>query len=576
MYKSLFFIFSLIFLPFSAADIQHDKPPFGLSVEQALAWQPSSKLADSNNISQVTLAPRFTAKASQLNPALNPNVKVLLAPDGMNNLANYLSEQSRFNLYNFTHWSQIDVLNWFAGTADLTVNLPARPWVEAAHKNGVKVIGTIYLAVAQWGGSADTAERFLLRDDKGRFPMAHQLVKMAEYYGFDGWLMNQETDLSAVKNDKNELVKGVKDYNRAQQLGREMLAFMTYLNHIAPQEMEIHWYDAQLIDGTVRWQNELNEKNAPFFGHKTAPTSDAIFLNYWWNKKMVQSSHDFAKKLKRDPYMVYTGADLWPTRNAQKIFINNTWLNDIFSDPQKQGLTSIALFGNNVNYPGGKAVEEYSTFAQDPSDYRRFYDVETRLFAGDDLNMATHQETWKGISQYIPAKSVLSDLPFTTHFNTGHGLAKFELGSQVNTRPWHNMSTQDILPSWQFAVYGDIDIKLSYDFEQAYHGGSSLKIRANKVNQNSYIPLYHTQFTLQENTKLTVQHQSPVSSAKASLLLEFRDKSKRRIQLEPSAKWLSKVHSIAEEAGKVVTRISLEVNKNNRDLTLNVGGIHLE
>lgn len=58
----------------------------------------------------------------------------------MNNFVGYLNEQPQFNLYNFTHWQYIDVLTWFASP----VGILCRPWVEAAHRNGVKIIGTVF------------------------------------------------------------------------------------------------------------------------------------------------------------------------------------------------------------------------------------------------------------------------------------------------------------------------------------------------------------------------------------------------------------------------------------------------
>ena len=108
------------------------------------------------------------------------------------------------------------------------------------------------MGIAQWGGSPDTVEKLLEQDGQGRFVQAHQLVAIAQYYGFDGWLVNQETDLTAVKDMQNQLVKGQKDAKRGAELAARMLAFMQYLTAIAPQGMEIHWYDSMIADGRVK------------------------------------------------------------------------------------------------------------------------------------------------------------------------------------------------------------------------------------------------------------------------------------------------------------------------------------
>jgi endo-beta-N-acetylglucosaminidase D len=171
-----------------ATTIQPDQPPFALTLAQLKSWSTQSPLAAADNVSQQPLVRRFVAPLARNSSAVvqDHQARVLYAPDGMNNFANYLTAQPKFNLYNFTHWAQIDVLNWFAGTADLTVQIPARPWVDTAHKNGVKVIGSVFLGIAQWGGNPDTVEMLLQQDAEGRFVMAHQLVALAQYYGFDG------------------------------------------------------------------------------------------------------------------------------------------------------------------------------------------------------------------------------------------------------------------------------------------------------------------------------------------------------------------------------------------------------
>ena len=163
--------------------LQPDQPPFALTIKQAKNWSPQADTASADNVSQVALARRISAPLPG-QQQLDTQAKVLYAPDGMNNFANYLKMQPQFNLYNFTHWSQIDVLNWFAGTADLTVQIPARPWVDTAHKNGVKVIGSVFLGIAQWGGNPDTVEALLDQDQQGRFILADKLLQIAGYYGF--------------------------------------------------------------------------------------------------------------------------------------------------------------------------------------------------------------------------------------------------------------------------------------------------------------------------------------------------------------------------------------------------------
>lgn len=583
----------LVSVMFTAtAEINKAEPPFSLTLDQLTKWSPNSPLTDKGNISTVPLNKRFIAELGNSNQPLDSQVKVLIAPDGMNNFANYITEQQKFNLYNFTHWSHIDVLNWFAGTANETVSLPARPWVETAHRNGVKVIGTVYLSVAQYGGDVETVAQLLQQNVKGEFPLANKLIALAEFYKFDGWLINPETNLTYVKNDKGEVIQDQFEYENAARLGKKMLEFMQYLTSIAPKAMEIHWYDSMLLDGSVKWQNELNNKNAPFLQNSKQRISDAMFMNYWWDADMVKASRDYVTKLGRSQYDLYFGADLSPARNAQRIFEQNEWLYALFPEQGKgsgednaslnnKALSSIALFGNDVNYTfeGNDHTPPFSNFRQDPMDYRRFYNTETRLFAGDDLNLHNNDNrgSWPGIGRFVPAKSTLNQLPFQTSFNTGHGLFKATKGIK-KAGQWHDVGQQDILPTWQFAIEGNNALSIFYDFEQAYHGGSSLAIRGDLSKGTATIPLYQTAFLLSKDSKVTLiakqisqgQHLSIWLLTTGDELISFP------INVFDN-QWHKQEMLLAKYHGKTIKKIGFQLKKDsNTDFSANIGYLSIQ
>lgn len=534
------------------AQLQPAQPPFALTLQQARDWSPQTDTASADNVSKVPLARRISAPLPG-QQQLDTQAKVLYAPDGMNNFANYLTPQPQFNLYNFTHWSQIDVLNWFAGTADLTVQIPARPWVDTAHKNGVKVIGSVFLGIAQWGGNPDTVEALLEQDSQGRFILADQLIRIADYYGFDGWLMNQETDLTSVKDAQNQLVKGQKDPERGRELASRLLAFMQYLTANSPQGMEIHWYDSMLASGEVRWQNQLNVKNQQFLQAQVA-SSDAIFLNYWWDKKMIAASGQKALELGRSPYDVYTGVDLWPSRDAQRAFSSTQWLDWLFEG--NKALSSIALFAPNLNFnfDGETHTPAFSRFRTDPSDVASFYDTESRIFAGDDLNLALVDKSgWKGLGAYLPAKSSLLSLPFSTSFNTGQGKVMMQHGKKKGGA-WTDISQQDLLPTWQFAVQGSNILQLSYDFDQPYQGGSALAVRGS-TTEPTLLPLYHSAVVLSANSSIRLISQGQVQGLQ--LYLQTAEGERHLLPLESSTAWNTQTQSLIALAGRNIVQIGL-------------------
>ncbi len=445
--------------------------PLALTIDELMRWTPDGATADPGNVARVPLAQRFQATPLDRKAAIDPQVRVLYAPDGMNDLGGQRGATARFNGYTFTHWSQIDVFAWFAGTATRGVQLPSRVWVEAAHRNGVPVIGTVFFAPVAWGGSPRTVASFLRRDVQGRFPAAAQLVRIARFYRFDGWFVNAET--------------GGAD-------GAAMIEFMAELRRVAPPGMTIHWYDALLPDGRVVWQNALTPANARFLQDGTRQTADAMFLNYDWTRRGLVEGAALAGRLGRSRYELFIGADLWPARDAQPAFRNTGWLEALRERPGGKALGSIALFAPHFGYsfPGDARTPRFSEFDRDPRDVARFYDAERRLFAGDTRNLADPARTgWPGVASLAPTNGIVPVLPFRTSFNTGHGRVDAQDGKVVGG-PWHDMARQDVLPTWQFAPLGRRRVTVDYDFAQPFSGGSSLRIAPQGSGGTATVPLH--------------------------------------------------------------------------------------
>jgi endo-beta-N-acetylglucosaminidase D len=478
-------------------------------------------------------------------------------------LGNYMTEQNQFNLFNFTHWQYIDVLNWFGGTASQNIVMPSAPWVNAAHKNGVKVIGSVFFAPTAWGGNSAVIDNFMEQDANGKYIAADKLIEIATYYGFDGWLFNQETSTTLA-------------------VATSMRTFMAYLQENKPEGMEIHWYDAMIETGPVIWQNQLNSLNDAYLQdlENLKRTSDAMFTNYNWNSAYVHNSSNYTTVLGRSKFDVYMGADLWPDRNAQPVFDDVTWIDQIFnngnlSDP----LTSIALFATNFTYA------KFNNYRDDPNDVQNFYDTERKFFSGEDrdIDMADGSGKWKGMGHYIPAKSVISNLPFKTSFNTGHGRLYADNGVET-VRDWHDMGKQDILPTWQFSLTGNSPLIPNFDFSQAFDGGTSLNIsgslHAGDINR---LKLYKTKLGISANTKIDLTFKmGAIQPSNTKLILSFSDDPNSFVSFDlgdsPNTGWSTKRINLEHYNGKEVAVIGLEMSSLNgaNDFNINIGQIKIE
>lgn len=490
--------------------------PYILTVDELKQWTTTGPTASADLIATENLAARFTHTATQFNQALSNDMQIAYLPDGMNNFANYFGEQSQFNLYNFTHWAYLDKLVWFGGTASQTVQLPSSPWTNAAHKNGVKVFGNVFFAPTAFGGSTATLTNFLEQDIDGHFVVIPRMIAMMQYYNFDGWFINQETATNATTAAlMHDFVRDLTE--QVEALGKEVM-----------------WYDAMRLTGIVGWQNRLTALNSPFVqddqdanGSFETRVSSSIFINFSWNGTVFPTaSRTRANLIGRSSFDVFTGVDIWPGRNQGNFETNgNTFMTNLHENATNP-LTSLGIFAPNCVYNNST----FSNFNNDPTDYASFYNAENHLFSGDDNNPALVDAIgFKGLSNWIPEASTISTLPFETNFCTGHGTTKFEGGNQItdNTSDWHDMNQQDILPTWQWAFSENGILTANWDFNFAYTGGNSLKVRGNlPANHPIDLMLYKTKLSNGTGAmNIEIQHKRIASPTdpKIKFLVVFAD-----------------------------------------------------
>ncbi|MCH9660657.1 MAG: T9SS type A sorting domain-containing protein [Bacteroidetes bacterium] len=571
MIKKITFLFLLLCSSVGAQII--NEPPYILTVDQLKEWTEDGPTADPIAIATQPILGRFINTDTQFNSALSNNLEIAFLPDGMNNFGNYGVEQGQFNLYNFTQWSYIDKLVWFGGTADQTVQIPSAPWTNTAHKNGVKVFGNIFFAPNAFGGSTETILNFLEQNGDGEFIVIPIMVEIMQYYNFDGWFINEETNTNASTG----------------QLMYEFLRDLT--TAVEAEEKEVMWYDAMLLNGNVDWQDRLNANNSPFVQNDQdgdpnngfeQRVSSNIFINFFWGGTPPPlASRNRAVEIGRSEFDVFTGVDLWPGRN-QGLFetVGNTWMGWIHEDVTNP-VTSLGLFAPNCVYNN----TQYSNFVNDPNDYVNFYSQERHMFAGADRNPSLEDASgFKGYANWIPASSTITQIPFETNFNTGHGLRKFEDGTESSSTAWHNLNDQDILPTWQFAFSENGLLGASWDFDLAYNGGNSLGINGTLLaNDPVDIDLYKTQLLMTADSKIDIIYSyETTTDSQVELLLTFADTPNSVVALNVSpggaTGWVEDTWFLnafeGRELAKIGLRFSSDIEISDYELSLGNLKVH--
>ena len=477
-------------------------------------------------------------------------MKIDWATDSMDRWNNYLGEITKFNTYNFTNWAYIDKFTWFSNAAN-GVFIPPRAVIEAAHKNGVKILGTIFI-------DKSTNYSTFITNSSGNYTAAGKLLAIAKYYGFDGYIFNMEasttsTNATHIKN----LMKQIQTLN--------VSANTQYYN----PNLDISWYDALRPTGALTYQNQLNANNSAFFNDTTV-VSNSFFTNYAWTSTGVNNSVTTAKNLSRSPFDVYMGVDGFDrsgyTTNVANGYIKNkNFMDSFFTTAYTVPKISVALYAlANLAYQDMTATGS-NQFIYDPAQWSNYYDSENRFFSGTDLNATTTDASgnFKGIGYYVPARTVITSLPFNTSFNIGQGRVWSVNGAQT-TRDWSDMSKQDILPTWQWAVTGAGSIVPRIDPTVAYNGGSSIKLSGSINNNSNVIKLYLTKLLLTSKSKFDLTYKAGVAGAtNLKLLLYFSDNLTTPVELDlgtaTNTGWNTKNFDLSSYSGKEINVIGVKV-----------------
>ena len=444
---------------------------FAFSVDELMVWDPEKDYNTPFNKVDIPLKKRIISVEDK------PKVAGFFSQKTSNQPSQGLKGYNAFNVFNFDYWQYIDIFVHWAGSAREGIIVPPPPyWIETAHKNGVKIYGVVFFPPKAYGGKFKWVTQLLQRSDlKNGFPGADQLIKLAKTCGFDGWFINQETE-----GGNTETAVFVKE-------------FCKYIHE--KSDVEIMWYDSMIVDGTINYQNQLDNLNGSFFESKSDEkllmVSNNMLINYGWSTSSLKESRDYAVSLKRSPYDIYAGVNVTGFNFMKKV-------KDIgLSNP----ITSLGLF--NASWP-------YSS----SSSYQEFYKKQYKF--------------WESLEPYVELNSAITKLPFITNFNTGQGKKYFFNGSVISKSEWSDISQQDLMPTWRKPIIKKVHSYVSTDicYSDAYTGGSCIRFDGLiKPKSHIDVDLYKTCLKIDSGTKIVhIFTKRIVNFIKASILVHFTNK----------------------------------------------------
>ncbi|MFJ7068421.1 discoidin domain-containing protein [Streptomyces sp. NPDC101115] len=509
-----------------------------------LDWDPATDPDARFNRSRVPLRPRVSDPALKANPnarAGEAGVASLVSFAPTSNNPSQGSLDPRY--YAFGHWQYVDKLVFWGGSAGEGLILAPNPTViDAAHRNGVKVYGTVFFPPTAYGGQIQWVRDFVQKSGT-RYPVADKLAQVAQHYGFDGWFVNQETAGGDTA------------------LATEMRNTMRYARSLGP--VEFMWYDAMTESGSVSWQDALTSANDAFLQEGSQRTSDSMFLDFGWGASALNSSRTLARSLGRSEYELFAGVDT----EANGYNTGVPW-SAVFPDGRPH-TTSLGIY--RPEWTHNSSTDRADSHAREA----RFWDG-----ANGDPSDTTTTSSWKGLASYVAESSPVTAKPFVTSFDAGQGDFYHSGGVRVSSSGWNNLSLQDVPPTYRWLVQSTgTKLKPSIDFTDAYEGGSALRLTG-ALDAVNTVRLYQSRLPVAADTRLSVVVKTPAAGpTRLKAAVSFTDSPTAFTTLDlgstTSTGWERKTLDLSAYAGRTVAQIGLQTTGTTGSYDIKVGQLAL-
>ncbi|OKP97996.1 hypothetical protein A3849_12335 [Paenibacillus sp. P46E] len=531
----------------------------GYTSSQIANWtpqtDPDSALLRSRVPLQTRIAP-FTA--TQANQTLNPSVQMgTIAGDYGNAFIENAPYTNKFAQYHFNFWQYTDYYSYWHGTATAytppsyydslaqsnwqekwfefgMLNIPNPTYTDAAHKNGVLSLAGIFFSNNDRG--QQTYKQMLVKNASGQFTVALKLIEMAQYYGFDGFFINQE-ELSP-----DIAVADIPNY----------IAFMKVLQDAG---LYVQWDDSvNTSTGANTFARTFNANNISFLYNGGKQVSNSFFFDYGMTGTQITNAINYLNSfnttngtsyniLKNGFAGIEAGANRWSTTNSSQL-----------SSKLSGGVPRVSLSTLGADFVHSGLDEDmglsYPVSHRSENKYQWMTTLREQLWwSGPNVNpknttpsstntvtdVYADNRNWPGVASVIAERSVIGGNNFSTSFNTGHGLSYYVNGAVSNTAEWSNMSLQDIPVTWEWwqdttgnRLAVDFDYGPSYDltgttrfsYQQigGYKGGSSLVVKGN-LNAENFLRLYKTDLSVNANSKVSVTYNKPSNNDTSTMYI---------------------------------------------------------
>lgn len=383
---------------------------------------------------------------------------------------------NNFTGYQPTYWQYQDMIVYWAGSASEGIIIPPpAPSIDAAHMNGVRILGQIFFPPSNYGGKQEWVRQMLTKEN-GKYIYAIKLYEIARYLGFDGWFINEETG----GGSNQEWVDFIKDFNAVADANGD-----TY--------MEIQWYNASR---TPNKEILKTHKNTSQFLEYYAE-GDYRYLA----SELGCTENEVMQKIYSGVQTVYGGLAGYGS-SLRKVYgkDGHTGSLDLFCPEEriwKDNVKDILDTPDNCGELAYAAMKK--TFENEELTWVNR--------AGDPTDLSAY-DSWPGFSGCILERSNINSLPFTTSFNVGIGKYRFVKGEKRNTQDWYHSGTQSIMPTWRWWIENKGDLKAGINWDDAYNFGASAEIKGTLTSGDHLVRMYKTMIPVDNGGKFRLVYKT--------------------------------------------------------------------
>ena len=473
------------------------------------------------------------------------------------------------NVYNFDHWQYVDELYYYLHA---TVSVPPTQWVNAAHRNGVPVLGTV---TGDCPGCGEQATKLFSPANYQK--TVKKLYDYAVAYGFDGWVIDMEADFQPAAG----VLSAVKDLVAMKLPDGQPVRVAVYHGgetSIQPEPYGMLPY----FKAGAEWQSDYDlspqRSNSPAESYQTLVASQLgsqIFRAYWAS---------------------YVYADAYNTNcpEGQKITATQIWNGNSASGLPIKCLDTKSYFANLGSVRGSGAPPFYTSAAIYAPDWTYFQNLRDAtalvsresVHAADDAFWVGYQVRYTGpacvrtgtdnaVSALISPRSVIGGLPFVTDFNEGEGDVYAVQGTLATAQPWNNLSAQDLLPTWYCAQGGGLNVAPVYATARdgdAFNGGSALKL----TGSGGEVKLYATNIPVSPLSRPVLAFTAKtVTGAPPYIRVFYSDGTSQRVPSAASGPGWQETTSPLQAQGKTITAIAVGADSSGGPVSSVLGQLRL-